>query len=153
MVIDTLDQAFRYEALHPHFKRAFDFLRERDVMSIPEGRMELDGDRLFALTQVYVTKPVSEGRLEAHRKYIDIQYIVSGEEDMGYAPLSGQTLYEPFNEEKDMGLYRGEASFTKMTAGMIAIFFPHDAHLPSRFRAHPVTVRKIVLKVACEGVL
>jgi len=148
MIIDLLSNAARYEPLHPRFKAAFDFLRDTDVQALAHGRTEIDGDALFALTQVYETQPVQGGKLEAHQRYIDIQFIVIGEEHIGYAPLAGQPPAEPFNSEKDIGFYHGDASFTRLTAGMFAIFFPCDAHLPGRHLATPAHVKKIVLKVA-----
>jgi YhcH/YjgK/YiaL family protein len=148
MVIDTLENSSRYEALHPRFKAAFDFLRRPDIAATPLGRSELEGNALFALTQAYETKPIQEGKLEAHKKYIDIQFIVEGQEFMGYAPLTDQTAVQPHDNEKDVALYDGEAWFTLFRKGMFAIFFPQDAHLPSRFTEKPSTVKKIVLKVA-----
>ncbi|MCL1920279.1 MAG: YhcH/YjgK/YiaL family protein [Kiritimatiellaeota bacterium] len=147
MIIDTLTQASRYEALHPRFKAAFDFLRGTGLQSLAPGRTEIDGDDLFALTQAYETQPAQGGKLEAHRTYIDIQFVISGEELIGYAPLQGQPPAGPFDAEKDIGFYHGDASFTKLSAGMFAILFPHDAHLPARHLTTPAHVTKTVLKV------
>jgi len=147
MITDTLEQASRYETLHAGFKAAFDFLRDTDLLSLAEGRTVIEGDRLFALTQSYGTRPVADGKLEAHRTYIDIQFIVSGEECIGYAPLGEQPPVDPFDTEKDIGFYHGEASFVKLSAGMFAVFFPHDAHLPGRHLGIPSQVKKVVLKV------
>ena len=148
MITDTLAQAFLYEPLHPLFTAAFGFLRGTDVLSLADGRTEIDGDRLFALTQSYETRPVRDGKLEAHRRYIDIQFVVSGEEQIGYAPLGGQPPAEPFSTERDIGFYHGEAAgLVRLTAGMFAVFFPHDAHLPGRHLTTPSRVKKIVLKV------
>lgn len=153
MIIDTLAQAARYEPLHPDFKAAFDFLRNTDLQSLALGRTEIDGDALFALTQSYETRPAQEGKLEAHRRYIDIQFVISGEEHIGYAPLGDQPPVEPFGTAKDIGFYHGDASFTQLSAGMFAVFFPHDAHLPGRHLATPSHVKKVVLKVlACNAV-
>jgi len=87
MIIDSLENSSRYECLHPRFKAALEFLKRPDIEATPIGRLELDGALLFALTQEYETKPIHDGKLEAHKKYIDIQFIVSGEEFIGYAPL------------------------------------------------------------------
>jgi YhcH/YjgK/YiaL family protein len=149
MIIDTLENAGRYECLHVRFKAAFHFLKNTNLEALPEGRFEIDGDRLFVLTQTYQTKPLEGGKLEAHRKYIDIQFVVSGEEYIGYAPLADQKPVEPFQVEKDIGFFHGDASLTKISAGMFAIFYPNDAHLPSRYLQAAAPVRKIVIKVAC----
>ena len=148
MVIDTLDHSAHYENLHPRFKAAFAFLKKPGIEAIATGRTEIDGAALFALVQEYETKPIHEGKLEAHRKYIDIQLVVEGEEFMGYAPLNGQSAAKAFDSEKDCGFYDGEAWFTRYRKGMFAIFFPQDAHLPCRYTEKPSKVKKIVLKVA-----
>lgn len=148
MVIDTLANSSRYESLHPRFKAAFDFLRRPDIAAVALGRTELDGTNLFALTQAYETKPIQEGKLEAHKKYIDIQFIVDGEEFVGYAPLGGQAVAKAFDPEKDIGFFDGEAWFTLLRKGMFAIFFPQDAHLPGRHTDKARNVKKIVLKIA-----
>lgn len=148
MVIGTLANSNRYENLNPRFKAAFDFLRRPDLSSVAPGRIELDGSNLFALVQTYETKPIQEGKLEAHKKYADIQFIVEGEEFIGYAPLGGQPVAKAFDAEKDIGFYDGEAWFTLLRKGMFAIFFPEDAHLPGRHTDKPKHVAKIVLKVA-----
>ncbi len=147
MVIDTLDHSSQYETLHPRFKAAFAFLKRADIDSVALGRTEIDGSALFALVQEYETKPIQEGKLEAHKKYIDIQLVLQGEEFMGYAPLGGQPVAKAFDPEKDIGFYDGEAWFTRFRKGMFAIFFPQDAHLPGRHSDMSTKVKKIVLKV------
>ena len=148
MIIDMLENSSRYETLHPLFKTAFDFLRRPDVAATPIGRADLQDKALFALTQAYETQPIHAGKLEAHRAYIDIQFILEGEEFMGYAPLKNQTAATPFDPAKDIGFYEGEAWFTLLRKGMFAVFFPQDAHLPGRFTDKPSQVKKIVLKIA-----
>jgi YhcH/YjgK/YiaL family protein len=147
MVIDTLVNSARYESLHPRFKAAFAFLRRPDIDAVALGRTDVDGSALFALVQTYETKPIQEGKLESHKKYVDIQYILEGEEFMGYAPLGTQPVSKPFDPEKDIGFYDGEAWFTRFRKGMFAIFFPQDAHLPGRHTDKATHVKKIVLKI------
>lgn len=151
MIIDTLDNSSRYETLHPRFKAAFDFLRRPDIADMRPGRIDLEGDAIFALPQTYETKPIHDGKLEAHKKYIDIQFIVDGEESMGYAPLVDQSVAQPHDSEKDIAFYNGEAWFTLFRKGMFAIFFPEDAHLPGRFTGKSSSVIKIVIKVAISS--
>lgn len=148
MVIDLLSRARMYESLRPGFAAAFDFLRRNDLASLPQGRLELDGSRLFAIVQEYETRPIRDGNLEAHRAYIDIQTLARGEEIMGYAPLDTQRAIVPFDTEKDIAFYEGDAAWVRFIPGWFAIFFPHDAHLPGRCVAQPLTVKKVVVKVA-----
>ena len=151
MIIDTLNNSARYESLHPRFKAAFDFLRRPDLADMQPGRIDLDGDALFALPQTYETKPIQEGKLEAHKKYIDIQFIVEGQEFMGYAPLTSQPVAQPHDTEKDIAFYDGEAWFTLIRKGMFTVFFPEDAHLPGRFTEKSSRVKKIVIKIAISS--
>lgn len=148
MVIDTLEHASLYTSLHPLFQKAFEFLNRTDLNSLPDGKIQLDGDRLFASVQHYTTQPVSDGKMEAHRRYIDIQYVVSGEEVIGWAPLEEKNEFTPFDPEKDIGFYFGETFPETLKAGMFAILYPCDAHLPGRFLVSPSEVKKIVIKVA-----
>lgn len=151
MVIDTLDNAARYESLNPRFKAAFDFLRSPAAAAAPIGKTTLDGTALFAMVQEYQTKPIHDGKLEAHKKYIDIQFVLEGEEFLGYAPFGQQPVSQPYDAAKDIGFYDGEAWFTLLRKGMFAILFPEDAHLPGRHTDKPKSVKKIVLKVAVSA--
>ena len=148
MILDVLSRACLYEPLHPVFAAAFAFLRRPDLATLPEGRLALDGERLFAIVQEYETKPLAGGLLEVHRRYIDIQVVVSGEELVGYAPLAGQTVKEPYQEARDIAFLEGRSDLLPLRAGSFAIFYPHDAHMPSRAAGTPARVRKIVIKVA-----
>ncbi len=148
MIVDVIENSAAYESLHPLFKSAFAFLKDSRNHTAADGRTELSGDSLFALTQSYKTKPVQEGRHEAHRKYIDIQFIADGEESIGYAPLSDLKNVTQFDPEIDAGFYEGACSLIKMRKGMFAVFFPEDAHMPCRQTDKSASVKKIVLKVA-----
>ena len=125
MILDTLDSSFRYETLHPLFPSAFAFLRRPDLDALACGRIDLAGDdALYALIQTYETQPPAEGKPEAHRRYLDIQYVVSGSECVGYAPLAGLTPCQPFDEAQDYGLYAGPTSLVRLSQGMFAVLYP-----------------------------
>ena len=132
MIQDTLDNSARYEALSPHFAKAFAFLRTVDGTQAL-GRHEIDGDRVFALVQSYVTKPAETALFEAHRKYIDVQFVHSGRETILWAPLAAmknQTM--AYDEAKDAALWKlvPDATPLIMIAGHFAALFPQDAHAP-----------------------
>ena len=82
MIFDTLANAQKYYSLHSRFEDAFEFINKAISENLPVGRYELDGKNLFALVQEYTTKNPEEAKNEAHRKYIDIQCVLSGEERM-----------------------------------------------------------------------
>jgi YhcH/YjgK/YiaL family protein len=108
--------------------------------------MDIDGDNLYALVQEYVTKPVEQGVWEAHRRYIDVQYMVSGTERMGVANLRVMRLGE-YSAEKDFQPMIGTGNFLDVFAGAFVIFFPEDAHMPGLQASQPEFIRKVVLKV------
>ncbi len=146
MIIDTIANCSNYENCHPAFKKAFDFLRTADLAKLPEGRIDLDGGRLYASIQEVAGIPAEKCVLEAHRKYIDIQFLVTGNESMGWAPLCGLGHALPFDEKADCGFFKDRPqSFFDVRPGCFAIFFPGDAHAPNIGTGMH---RKVVVKVA-----
>jgi len=147
MVADLISHSDKYKMLHPLFGAAFEFLKRPDLAEIAPGRYVLQGDDLFAIVQDYDTKPVEKGFLEAHRTYIDIQFLVRGTECVGYAPFEGQKEKDPFSVEKDIGFYEGGFSLCPLKAGSMMILWPEDAHAPCLDNGSVHAVRKVVVKV------
>jgi biofilm protein TabA len=147
MILDTLANADRYYAVHPLFRRALEFLRTRDCESIPPGRIELQGADLYAMISVQPGKTPGEAVLEAHRKYIDIQYVISGEESMGWRDVTEcREVQQEYNADKDVAFFADKPSFW-LTAhpGTFVVFFPEDAHAPLVSNG---SIRKVVVKIA-----
>lgn len=135
--------------IHPErWDRAFSFLRETDLAGIEKGRYEIEGSDLFAIIDEYVTKNESDARLEAHRKYADIQYIISGEEMMGIISLDKTTVTVPYNEEKDIVFLDSNAEkLLHATPESYFIFLPDDAHRPGIKVTDQSPAKKVVVKV------
>ncbi|MDO5400050.1 MAG: YhcH/YjgK/YiaL family protein [Eubacteriales bacterium] len=95
----------------------------------------------------FTTKDAREGTIEAHRNYLDIQYVVSGEETMGWAPLAALTPDGAFNTGSDIGFYKGGVEFTRIPAGICYVVFPEDAHMPTVYLDKPHDVTKLVIKL------
>ncbi len=148
MIVDRLENAALYNCLGKRFQEAFAYLKQTDFSRVALEKFELDGKNLFALPQEYETKPMGTSVWEAHRKYIDIQYIVSGREQMGTAYTPAMRVTQEYDAEKDFMLLDGAGQYLEFTPGMFAIFYPHDAHMPSMAIGQPETVRKVVMKVA-----
>jgi biofilm protein TabA len=147
MILDTLSNAARYHTIHRHFRRALEFLSTRDFGSIPPGRIDLEGADLYAMISVQPGKAPGEALLEAHRKYIDIQYLISGEESMGWRDLREcRMVQQEYNTDKDIAFFADKPSFW-MTAhpGTFVVFFPEDAHAPL---VGTGSIRKVVMKIA-----
>jgi YhcH/YjgK/YiaL family protein len=147
VIIDKIENARNYNILNERIKKSFDYIMQTNLKKLEPGKYEIDSENIFALISEYDTKLESEGKLEAHKKYIDVQYVISGEELIGYAPFNGQVVLEPYKEENDIIFFSGEKSFTKVSAGMFAIFFPTDVHMPGICIEKKSRVKKLVIKV------
>lgn len=151
--IENLEQEKR--AFSGIVQKGLAYLKNTDFTTVPVGRVELDGDMMFALVSEYVTEPKSVRRPEAHKRYIDIQYIVSGEEVIGYSFLAPENIeLEEYNAEKDIVFYStviGEA-YLRLGAGTYAVFFPDDIHRPCCTSGEkPSSIRKVVLKIKVDA--
>ena len=149
MIMDQLDRAGRCVGMHPAFPQAFAFLNRADLATLPPGRYEIDGQRLFCSISNGPGRSRQEADLEAHRKYIDIQYVIAGTEVMGWKPTAecriSKTAYNP---AEDIEFFSDEpATWTEVPAGSFVIFFPRDAHAPLVGEA---PIHKAVLKIAVE---
>lgn len=148
MILDELAASGRYAALHPGIARAFAFLRTA-TMNIPDGRHEIDGERVYANVMSYTSKAPPGQTHEAHRRYADVQYLLHGEELIRFTPEHRLGAGEGYHLEKDYELFPqpdGPTTF-HVRAGQFAIFFPLEGHQPGLAAAAPVPVRKIVVKV------
>ena len=132
---------------------ALDWLSRVDGDALPTGRHEIDGDRLFALVSEYRTEPKTQRRAEAHRKHIDVQYLVRGVEQIGFAPQQeGLAVLEDCLADRDVIFYADPPEEIELTlqAGMFYVLFPWELHRPNCACDHPAEVKKIVLKIAVE---
>jgi YhcH/YjgK/YiaL family protein len=160
MILDRIDNTRLYLGLHAGFVRAFEVLTDKTLVKKEDGKYPVDGENIYYTIQRYTTKPLNEGNLEAHRKYIDIQFLLEGVEILGYAPLKGLTTAEEYNPQKDIAFFNTPKEITKvkLEPGLFCILFPDDAHLPGRFEVSPAggpcrqlvgpaDVRKVVIKI------
>ena len=146
MIIDRIALYEKYHKLDSEVYKALEYLHTTDFQNIITGRHDIEEDSIFALINDYKTKPVIDGLFEAHRKYIDVQYVASGSELIGYAPLSNQVVTKSYDEEQDYALFEGSASYIRLDQGMFAIFSPDDLHMPGVDEVSR-DVRKVVVKV------
>jgi YhcH/YjgK/YiaL family protein len=146
-----MENASLYAAISPDFARAFEILGNSEILHGKDGRYDLEGSRIWYSVQRYKTKPEDTCNFESHRKFIDIQLIVSGEEFIGHSYLDGLQTRSPYDAVSDKALYEhkplGELSVIRLSAGMFGIFFPHDVHLPCLQTNKISDVHKVVVKV------
>lgn len=147
MIFDTLANADRYAVLHPLFPLAFEFLRNTDLNALEPGRYPIEEERLFAIVESAPGRSREQAKLECHRKYIDIQMVLAGTDEMGWKPL--QDCCEPiadYRAEKDIQFFHDDpASWILTPPGAFCIFFPQDAHAPLVSNGQ---IRKVILKIA-----
>lgn len=148
MIFDTLKNCELYFGLNDKFQQAFDFIKLAVAENKPIGKYEIDGDSLYASVQEYDSK--LDAKFEGHKRYIDIQYVVSGEEVMKAADISKMTANTEYNDVKDCTYYEDNdlAFAIPVQQGEYAVFYPHDIHKPGLAKnGIPTVVRKIVVKV------
>ena len=153
MIVDKIESAGLYSNLSEDIAKALQVLQQLDPAELTDGRHDIDGDRLYLVSQHYETKSFRQGRLEAHRRYIDIQVVVAGRELLGYAPLGDLKVDRPYDEIKDVVFYKvpEEMSSIVLTPGLFCILFPEDAHMPGCALNGPSGVHKVVAKVRING--
>ena len=149
MITDNLKNFGLYSGLGERFQRAFAYLAETDLAALPVGRVELDAKNIYVLIQEYQTKQPGAGKWEAHKRYIDIQYIISGTERMGYAilPRLQQGTYDP---AKDFVPLSGEGDWVTLSAGDFMVLWPNDGHMPGMAIDTSTPVKKAVVKIAID---
>jgi len=147
LILDDLSNAARYYSLNRGFRAGFEFLSQHDLAALAGGRHEIDGGHVFALVNRDPGRGMSGARLEAHRKYIDIQFLVDGRERIGWRPLAEcRSVTEPFNVERDIMFFAdAPRTWIDLAVGQYMIFWPEDAHAPLAAEGHNL---KVVIKVA-----
>lgn len=153
MVIDTLAHAPQYYCFGRLYRKAFEWLRDTDIMALELGRHDIEGDDLYALVQEYETRTVDNCEMETHLKYIDIHYIAQGYEYIAYADESKMRPATHIGREiPDTVLYEKQYNNEFfMEKGDIAICFLNDAHMPRHIALYPTLVRKVIIKLRAEA--
>lgn len=152
MIFDQLKNSHLYYPLGERLTKALQYLSQTDFTNVEPGTYEIDGENIFAIVQLYNTKPLSSAKWEAHKKYIDIQYIVSGKEKMGFTDSKRVIVLQEYHAGNDLTLYKGEGNYLIADEGQFAIFFPTDIHIPQLALNIPREVKKVVVKVKTDFV-
>lgn len=149
MILDTIDSAGKYLALHRGFPAALDFLRRVDLAELPPGRYEIDGQRVFALIEQAPGRGTSGARLEVHRRHIDIQVSLDGREQIGWRALADcHAIESPYSEDRDIAFFSDRpAVWLPLSLGQFMVFFADDAHAPL---AADGPLHKVVIKLLID---
>ena len=153
MIVDKLENANLYTGISERLTRAFEILKDTAITDKANGRYDVDGDNLYYIVARYTTKPLQEGLFEAHKKYIDVQFIAAGREIIDYAPMEAFEIDTPYNAENDAILYKAPDNFStiELNKGMFCVFFPDDTHMPGHILAEPCDICKIVIKIRIDN--
>lgn len=149
MIYDKIDNISRYMDLSDGLAEGLRFLQSA-VADQPAGRYQLSGEN-YANIDEYDTRRANPAGFEAHRKYIDIQYLLDGEERVLVRPLEGACCTTPYDDARDAAFFRHDeagAAELRLGDGYFVILFPNDAHEPQLCIGEPQRVRKVVVKVA-----
>ncbi|MDD3436591.1 MAG: YhcH/YjgK/YiaL family protein [Candidatus Gastranaerophilales bacterium] len=151
MIKDNIKNAETYTDLPERVKIGLKYLAETDFSCMKNGKYEISGDKIFAIVQDYLSKPLKDAKFEAHRKHTDIQYIIEGEEQIGIDDADNFSEETSYDDEKDIIFLKrkqkGSMDFIKLKQKEFAIFTPKDAHAPSIAVDDSNYVKKVVVKV------
>ncbi|MGK5091953.1 YhcH/YjgK/YiaL family protein [Deltaproteobacteria bacterium TL4] len=149
MILDVLENANCYFPLNRLFAKAFDFLKRPDLYELPVGKYEIEGDQIYARIIKEPGRKKKEAKLETHEKYIDIQLVLAGTDNMGWKDKSScKKPIDDYEQEKDLQLFGDEPkAWISTKKGRYVIFFPEDAHMPMISKGQ---LHKVVIKVAVK---
>lgn len=134
---------------HPVIVEAIEELQNIIKDHSAPGRVEIRGNEMYAIVMELDAKSLDEQVAETHESYIDIQYLIDGEETMGWSPLcEGIEVLKPYDSEVDLTLYHPQSDeiLLPMKPGMFVVFFPHDIHRPG-MGTKSTKIKKVVIKI------
>lgn len=148
MIVTEINNLSTYVGVNPYFERLINFLKTVDLGSFPEGKIDIEGDKLFGNCFSYVADGQPGDFFETHRKYLDIHLVLENTEDMAVSSVKSTTVSQPYNNEKDIELYEGKVEqLIHLKSGECLITFPEDLHQP-KVRVNDLPLKKVVFKVA-----
>ncbi|SFE37593.1 YhcH/YjgK/YiaL family protein [Thermophagus xiamenensis] len=153
MIIDTFENAARYYMIHPALEIVLDYLENFDISEFKEGKIELKGDDVFVNAIEQSTMAESEAVWESHQRYIDVHYLLEGEEIIKYAEENKMKVKVPYDAEKDCTFFEdGEGMKVNYPKGGFVIFFPEEIHKAMvAVEGKPSTVKKLVAKIKVDA--
>lgn len=151
MIFDHIDNIGNYIGISKNLDDAIFLIQNQKLETTELGKVVIREDQLFYLVQSYETKPFEKANLEAHLKYIDLQLMVEGDEMMAYGNIHALQLQTPYNESSDAHFFGGDVQKIHVKKDFFAIFFPNDGHQPGLTQDVPQSVKKVVVKIACES--
>lgn len=150
--LNIVEFAKQYHANKNYWDKAFAFLKQNDLNSLAIGKYPIDGDKVFATITENATLDYDKTQWESHKKYIDIQYVIKGEELIGINPVSKSIILKTYDTLKDVINYTAKKKIYVATPASFFIFFPSDAHRPNITPGGNLKVKKVVIKMINEDI-
>ena len=147
MIFDTITNFEKYKSIIPNQQQIIRFVNDviDKKINLETKKIEIDGDSVFALVNRYQTK--ERGFYEAHKKYIDIQWMIKGKESILFANSKDLIVSQQYDEENDYMILEGTGNKLTLSENKFAVFFPEDAHQPGLMMNKPEDIIKIVIKL------
>ena len=151
MIKNSLKYTKNYYNLSNKIKLALEYLEKNDLKVFDNGRYDILGDDVYVNVQDYTSKPETQGKWEAHKKYIDIQFMIKGTERVGVGEIDNYQTTEAYDESKDLeflAVANDNYQFINMNENDFIILYPQDVHMPQIAMNTPSYVKKAVVKIS-----
>jgi YhcH/YjgK/YiaL family protein len=145
--INKVEFARQYHLNKIFWDKAFAFLRDTNLVTLRSGRHTIDGDNVYAIVSEAPSKDYDKTAFESHKNYIDLQYVITGEENMGRTPVESLTVDKAFNDKADIAYYKGDGKIYTVPQNSFLLFFPGEAHRPNITPGGNKVVKKVVIKI------
>jgi YhcH/YjgK/YiaL family protein len=136
MIYSSVSHLNQYRNIGTHMALAIDYILNTSLETMPPGRYEVAGDNVFAIINEYQTLPASQCEPETHRRYTDIQLMISGSEKFGFCSLNKHKPTKDFEPDGDVAFYDAALlplQYLILKKNDFIIFFPSDIHQPEIF--------------------
>jgi YhcH/YjgK/YiaL family protein len=147
MIFDKLSNASLYYGNNDRLYRALKWLQATDFNTLQDGRITIDGNEIYANISTGSTKPEMQTKIELHTKYIDIQYVITGEEYIGILPKERLGTEISRDEEKDHYGFEGKSDLILVPQGFFMVLYPQEGHAPRIMKEKQASTRKAIVKV------
>ena len=145
--INKVEFAKQYHQYKIFWDKAFAFLRDTNLLTLKNGRHNIDGDNVYAIVSEAPSKDYDKTAFESHKNYIDLQYVITGEENMGRTPVESLTVDKAYNDKTDIAFYKGDGKIYTVPQNSFLLFFPGEAHRPNITPGGNEVVKKVVIKI------
>jgi len=149
--INIQEFAWQYHENKKYWDEAFAFLKSHDLKTLAKGKYPIDSNFVYATVTEDPSKDMDKTTWESHRKYIDLQYVIDGEEKIGVYPVAKSQVEKEYDENRDVANYLADGPLQTATPAVFFLFFPTDAHRPNITPGGNKVVKKIVIKIKSAG--